>query len=1180
MHLRERAEAVKRAVWQAGGCPFELPALSLGEVIVKPTTMLYRNLLALETEELLRSHPVDGAVLLGGCDKTTPGLLMGAISMDLPAIYCPAGPMSTGVWRGVKTGAGTHTKKYWDELRIGKIDACDWIDLEGRMTRTAGTCNTMGTASTMTSIVDALGFTLPGASSIPAVDSAHERMAADCGTRAVEMVWEDWKPSRFLTRASFDNAAATYMALGGSTNAAVHLIALARRARVPYTLADLDRVSRTIPVLANDVDPDNDRLVIANVERVDRIGQASVTGDSIVFTPAASATGAVSFRYTVADEHGATDEATVLVQILDDDAANVAPVTVADFASTSNRPISIDVVRNDYDGDADPIVITNFTQPESGRVVQLDGRTLQYTPDGDTPVGPQRLTYFISDGHGHSTPGLLVIEITPTRSSRGPTAWDDTASTPKDTPVVIEVLKNDTDPSGDSLTLDADPSCNVGRCTVLADQTIRYTPPPGFVGPASFTYRIRNEVGQTATGSVTVQVTEPVTANLPPLANDDDAKATAGQTTVIDVLANDTDPDGERSKLRVVDVSGASDGSSVSVNADGTAVVFTARAGSTGTSSNFSYTITDPTGLRSTASVSVRILDPTAPKAPPIARDDLLTILVGSTADVQVLANDADPDGPSAQLRVVDLKVTAGSGTATTDGHLVHLAPRADFRGELRVLYTLVDADGLQAGGTIIAQVVDPPNAAPIGAPDSAVTPSATSVTVAVLGNDSDPDGDPLTIRLVTLPAASTGTVELVDNRSIRFTPQVEFAGDVSIGYLAVDPDGAVSAETRLNISVLPCTDSTPVVTDRLSEFTPLDTPLTLRLLSDAQRGYVLTTQNVLGGTVAAGDSPGTVVFTPTPGNNGGGSFGYSARNACGITRSARVAIDVNRAPSLLTTAAITTEQNVAVTTDVNRLATDDEPLIISAVSTAVGTAEIVNGGRSVRYTPPNGYQGAPELRVTVSDPGGLYQTGTYRVIVTPPANLAPIASDDATGISLPPGTVSSVSVLGNDRDPDGPQSELTVLLMSSTVQIGGTAVPLSVSADGRSILVAMPAGMHGTGTFSYRAVDRLGAQSEPAKVVVYANQEPPDMTMSLKVPAGGSAEASVYINGSPDPDGDRVIISSVQSNNPAVTAVATANGAMISAYPGSAGGTAAVIFAIVDPFGAWGVVTVNVTIV
>jgi dihydroxy-acid dehydratase len=242
---------VKRGILLAGGYPVELPALSVGEVMVKPSTMLYRNFLAMETEELLRSHPIDGAVLLGGCDKSTPGLLMGAISMDLPAIFCPAGPMSNGRWRGIKTGAGTHTKKYWDELRAGGITAQDWVDLESRMTRSIGTCNTMGTASTMTSIVDAMGLTLPGASSIPAADSGHRRMASECGERIVSMVAEDLRPSRLLTRASFLNGATAYMALGGSTNAAIHLVALAGRAGIKLTLEDLAEASNRIPVCAN-----------------------------------------------------------------------------------------------------------------------------------------------------------------------------------------------------------------------------------------------------------------------------------------------------------------------------------------------------------------------------------------------------------------------------------------------------------------------------------------------------------------------------------------------------------------------------------------------------------------------------------------------------------------------------------------------------------------------------------------------------------------------------------------------------------------------------------------------------------------------------------------------------------------------------------------------------------------
>ena len=251
IHLRDRAEAVKRGVWQAGGYPVELPAMSLGEVLVKPSTMLYRNFLAMETEELLRSLPIDGAVLLGGCDKTTPGLLMGAISMDIPMIFCPAGPMLNGRWRGITIGAGTHTKKFWDEKRAGNVSEEDWIDLEGRMTRSIGTCNTMGTASTMTSIIDAMGLCLPGASSIPAPDSAHVRMASECGTRAVEIVWEDLRPSRILDSRAFENGMIAYMALGGSTNAAIHLIALARRAGVPLTLDDLAAVSARVPICAN-----------------------------------------------------------------------------------------------------------------------------------------------------------------------------------------------------------------------------------------------------------------------------------------------------------------------------------------------------------------------------------------------------------------------------------------------------------------------------------------------------------------------------------------------------------------------------------------------------------------------------------------------------------------------------------------------------------------------------------------------------------------------------------------------------------------------------------------------------------------------------------------------------------------------------------------------------------------
>jgi dihydroxy-acid dehydratase len=252
-HFKQRVEDVKRGVLQAGGFPLELPALSLSESLVKPTTMLYRNMLAMETEELLRSHPIDGAVLMGGCDKTTPGLVLGALSAGLPFIYRPAGPMLSGNWKGQVLGSGSDTWKYWDDRRAGKITTKQWIEVEGSIARSHGHCMTMGTASTMTGIAEACGFTLPGASSIPAVDSNHIRMAAECGRRVVDMVWEDLTPASMLSRASFENAITVAMAMGCSTNAIIHLVAMSRRAgaHCAIGLEDFDKASRTVPVIAN-----------------------------------------------------------------------------------------------------------------------------------------------------------------------------------------------------------------------------------------------------------------------------------------------------------------------------------------------------------------------------------------------------------------------------------------------------------------------------------------------------------------------------------------------------------------------------------------------------------------------------------------------------------------------------------------------------------------------------------------------------------------------------------------------------------------------------------------------------------------------------------------------------------------------------------------------------------------
>ncbi|MEG0000853.1 L-arabinonate dehydratase [Comamonas sp.] len=250
-HFKQRVDDVKRGILQAGGFPLELPAISLSESMVKPTTMMYRNFLAMETEELLRSHPVDGAVLMGGCDKTTPGLTMGALSMGLPFIYLPAGPMLRGNWKGKVLGSGSDAFKYWDERRAGRLSDQAWNEMEAGIARSHGTCMTMGTAATMTGIAEAVGLALPGASSIPAADANHIRMSAATGRRIVDMVWEDLTPAKMLTRANFENGIACAMAMGCSTNAIIHLIAMSRRAGHAVSLDDFDAFSRRVPVLAN-----------------------------------------------------------------------------------------------------------------------------------------------------------------------------------------------------------------------------------------------------------------------------------------------------------------------------------------------------------------------------------------------------------------------------------------------------------------------------------------------------------------------------------------------------------------------------------------------------------------------------------------------------------------------------------------------------------------------------------------------------------------------------------------------------------------------------------------------------------------------------------------------------------------------------------------------------------------
>ncbi|MBL9152081.1 MAG: dihydroxy-acid dehydratase [Verrucomicrobiales bacterium] len=291
-HFRDRAQEVKRGVWQAGGFPLEIPIMTLSESFMKPTSMYYRNLVALEVEETMRCYPLDAVVLMGGCDKTVPSLIMGATSANLPSIFLPAGPMLRGCWRGEVLGSGTDMWKYWAERQAGNLCGEAWNELEDGIARSPGTCMTMGTASTMAAVTEALGLCLPGASSIPAVHSTHARMAAAVGRRVVDLAWEQVKIRELLTEDAFHNAVVTQMALGGSTNAIVHLIAMAGRAGVRLTLDRFDEISQQVPVIAN-LRPCGDHLMddfydagglLALLNRIPghlRLGARTVSGKTL-----------------------------------------------------------------------------------------------------------------------------------------------------------------------------------------------------------------------------------------------------------------------------------------------------------------------------------------------------------------------------------------------------------------------------------------------------------------------------------------------------------------------------------------------------------------------------------------------------------------------------------------------------------------------------------------------------------------------------------------------------------------------------------------------------------------------------------------------------------------------------------------------------------------------------------
>ena len=528
----------------------------------------------------------------------------------------------------------------------------------------------------------------------------------------------------------------------------------------------------SIDVLANDSDPDGDPLAISAVTAAAH-GVTSINGTHIAYTPTAGYTGSDSFRYTVSDGRGGSATATVTITLAA--RANQAPVARNDAATTSfGQAVTIDVLANDTDADGDALSILDAGVALHGRVA-IGGRSIVYTPVSGFD-GSDHFTYTIGDGHGGSATAVVTITVTP-RPDRAPIAQDDAASTAFGQAISIDVLGNDSDPDGDTLRL-VSVTVPLHGTAAKVGNSVLYTPAAGFAGVDTFRYAISDGRGGSATAAVSVTVAaQPDRA---PVAVDDAATTPLGQAVTIAVLANDSDADGDA--LSIVGVTAPALGSAV---ISGTTIVYTPTAAGAAVD-RFSYTISDGRGGSASANVVVTITP--APNRPPVAVDDAATTPVGQPLSIAVLANDSDPDGDP--LSIVNVTAAASGSVAIAGNSVVYTPFPRSVPGTDRFTYTISDGRGGSATANVVVTLTPAPNQPPVAVDDAATTAFATATTIPVLDNDSDPDGDALTILSVTAPIGGTAAIS---GQVIVYTPSTQFSGVDRFAYTISDGRGGTA---------------------------------------------------------------------------------------------------------------------------------------------------------------------------------------------------------------------------------------------------------------------------------------------------------------------------------------------------------------------------------------------------
>ncbi len=955
-----------------------------------------------------------------------------------------------------------------------------------------------------------------------------------------------------------------------------------------------------LDVLSNDSDPDGDPLIVAEVvpPPTNEATISRATGDDgqpiLRLTPGPDSPGrTISFSYRAADPGGATSEpVTVRIAVAPTSTSNRPPVATPDAARIRpGRTVSIPVLANDFDPDGDPLIIAS-TDPGRG-VTAIAGRSIEFTPPADA-TGRIGFAYTVSDPDGRTARATVLVQIIgPDVPNVGPVARPDSRTTTGG-PVFLNPVANDFDPDGDRLT--AKIGSAVGVTVDLTGDQPKFTPIAGFIGDAVVTYELSDGHGHTTKGVIRIEV-DP-TAEAPPLSADDDSATFApGEEGPIDVLRNDTVPAGDTVRVRAICPTGVTCAVVPATNA----ILFRApnRPGGVLT---FAYELTSSSGESARASVVVTISTPTAPAtsvvpapppeatgdSPPItepppavlagptAVDDRRTRIAGEVVTIDVLDNDLGPNGG---LRVSSAGVVGGTvdAVATYAGRSVTVTPSNTLTGDVVVRYRVTDAANLGATANLVVTYVAAPNRPPIAADDTATTQAGQPVDIPVLANDSDPEGGPLSAQLVKSPPSTAGRAEPGAGGSIRFVPDPAFSGTTTFTYVAFDGGGLASAPATVTVTVTAeqrCTAATPIALGRSGLFTPYLTPLTIDVLDSSQRSYEVLLGAVSGGIAQTGAENGLVVFTPSAGNSGSGSFVVTVRNPCGDTRSATFTIDVNRPPSVK---GITREivRDTTLTVDVAEQANDDEAIHYAAAKPSVGTVAIDGDGQRLVFTPPPGFVGSATIRVTVVDAGSLTATATIKVAVTPPPNAAPIAVRDEYR-SLP-GQRLALDLLDNDQDPDGRHEDLRIELVDGDVHVDDGEYVVELADDGRSVVIDLPADAHGRGSFRYRAIDGEGAASDVVKAVIVVNRPPNSIHSSITLACGGSTVLRPLTWKVMDDDGDPVEIVSVDGSDPGYDVGLADTATITLTTSGDCPDEGAITFVVEDSWGARTTSTITV---